>query len=292
MTDKYEYHKQNDYPGERTAERKRVAEREDAAEKVADERVAEKGRIDGLRADNRVARKGRMDDRLLDDEMERSAARARRTARSRDVAGIIGIVVVGILIVGLAWMAMALRQQTGEIDALNMKMARSNVAQMTLSPALGDTPSDGTQRQIQIDKDFLVLTTDMKNEVNDLRGYNTSYANSYQLCASYMERENNINHAASRFAEGEIVYYRKLALLAEKQGCETRIDRLEKAMIIRKAADETLYLRSMDQCNRLMESPMGDGVRLRAEWTSAYDDAILKADVFAAAEKEVIACFA
>ena len=44
MAEKYECHKQNDYPGERIAERKRVADRAEEADKKFDARIAEKGR--------------------------------------------------------------------------------------------------------------------------------------------------------------------------------------------------------------------------------------------------------
>lgn len=65
MAEKYEYHKQNDYPGERITERKRVANREEEADKRSDARVAEKGRTEGMKANNRVAAKGRRDDKLM-----------------------------------------------------------------------------------------------------------------------------------------------------------------------------------------------------------------------------------
>jgi hypothetical protein len=86
----YEYHKQNDYPGERVAEKERVAERADAAVKRADARVAEKGRTEGLKADNRVAKRARMDDKLLDSEIERSTVRAENINRNRNAADSLG----------------------------------------------------------------------------------------------------------------------------------------------------------------------------------------------------------
>jgi len=140
MEEKYEYHKQNDYPGERTAEKKRVADREEAADVKSDARVAEKGRIDELRADNRVARRGRMDDQLMDAEIQRSTARAERVDRERNASNTLGtMIIIGllvVLIVGFGWGLMSLRQQANEIDSLNMQIANSANAPVSTSSGI------------------------------------------------------------------------------------------------------------------------------------------------------------
>ena len=126
MTDKYEYHKQNDYPGERIAERKRVDSRKRAADKKSDARVAEKGRTEGLKADARVDMRGRMDDELMDSEKQRSTARAAKVNRRRDTADMVGLVVIAglivLLIVGSVWSFMVIQKQSREIGNLNSQI--------------------------------------------------------------------------------------------------------------------------------------------------------------------------
>ena len=51
MAKKYDYHKHNDYPGERIAERKRVDDRAEATDKKSYARVAEKVRTAGQLVD-------------------------------------------------------------------------------------------------------------------------------------------------------------------------------------------------------------------------------------------------
>jgi type VI protein secretion system component VasK len=182
MADDYEYHKQNDYPGERTAEKKRVADRAEAADKRSDARVAEKGRTEGLKADNRVARQGRRKDKMLDSEIERSAARAKGVNRSRNTADaiglMIGVVVVAGLLVGLGWSYVTIRQQADEIDALNQQIVSANNVQTALSPTTSNlAPLSDANRQMQLYIDFLVLAADTKEEVNTLKQYNGSYSN-------------------------------------------------------------------------------------------------------------------
>ncbi len=145
MAKGYEYHKQNDYPGERVAERERVAQRAEAADKHANARVAEKGRTEGLKADARVAeksrteglkadarvaRRGRMDDELMDSEIQRSTARAAKVNRKRDAADTIGVVIIAglivILIAGSVWGFMTMQKQSDEIDYLNMQIGNLN----------------------------------------------------------------------------------------------------------------------------------------------------------------------
>ena len=143
MADKYEYHKRNDYPGERVAEKKRVADRAEVSDKKSDARVAEKGRTEGLKADARVARKGRMDNELMDSQIERSTARAASVNRSRNAVDTVGIFLIGglllILVVGGIWGLMALRQQANEIDSLNRQITTSVNAQMTGNIQLSNT---------------------------------------------------------------------------------------------------------------------------------------------------------
>ncbi len=160
MTDKYEYHKQNDYPGERVAEKKRVADRAEEADKKsdarvakkgrteglkADARVAEKGRTEGLKADARVARRGRMDDDLMDSEIERSTAKAARVNRKRDAADTIGLFIIAglilILIVGSVWGLMVINRQADENDALNTQID-------TLTSQLDKASSDNYQLSV------------------------------------------------------------------------------------------------------------------------------------------------
>jgi len=291
MADKYEYHKQNDYPGERTAEKKRVADRADAAGDRSDARVAERGRIDELKADNRVARRGRMDDELMDSEIERSTARATRVRKARNASDAVGLIVIAgvliILVAGLAWSYVAMQQQNDKIDSLYLQIANSaNV------PSSGSAQLDNANKQIQLYKDFIVMTADVKEEVRGLEDYDASYSNLYQICANYMEKTNNINHAMNRFAEKEIVYYRQIAVLANKPQCVAKIDKLELAMASSKAADELYYLQNMDQCGRMMDDQTSEGLRMKADWKNAFDDAAAKAKVFTNAERDMIACFA
>lgn len=124
MADKYEYHKQNDYPGERVAEKKRIADRAQAADK---------------KSDARVAQKGRMDDALMDLEIERSTARAAKVNRKRDYADTIGLVIIAglivILIAGSVWGFMTMEKQSNKIDSLNSQLDKANSDNIALSQA-------------------------------------------------------------------------------------------------------------------------------------------------------------
>jgi hypothetical protein len=139
MKDKYEYHKQNEYPGERVAERKRVADREEASDKKADARVAEKGRTEGLKADARVARRGRMDDELMDSEIERSTGRARTVKRKRDATDTIGLIIIAGLVVILLFASiggfMTIQKQSDKIDSLNSQLDKAYTDNYQLSIA-------------------------------------------------------------------------------------------------------------------------------------------------------------
>ncbi len=292
----YEYHKQNDYPGERVAERKRVADRAEAAGKRCDVRVAEKGRTESLKADNRVAKKGRMDDALMDAEVERSTEKAGRVSRARNAANAFGLLILAcvlvLLLAGVSWGYTVLQQQSDEIDYLNSQIIESDNAQTALTQTCNDAQLSNANKQIQLYRDFLVLIADVKEEVRGLEQYKGLYSNNYQLCANFMERENNINHALNRFAEKELVYYEQIAVLADKPRCKAKIAVLNQAMASSKAADEKLYIQAINQCNRLMSNPIGESKTLRAEYEAAVSDATAKAKAFTNAEKELIACFA
>jgi hypothetical protein len=181
MKDKYKYHKQNDYPGERTAEKKRVAEREAASEKIADARVAEKSRTEGLKADVRVAekgrteglkadarvaekgrteelkadarvtRRGRMDDELMDAEIQRSTARATKANKSRMATNAIGLVIIvglaALLLVGFSWGFVTMQQQDGEIETLNTQLYNSNSRNNQLNNQLTTSNNELDQRE-------------------------------------------------------------------------------------------------------------------------------------------------
>lgn len=135
MAKKYEYHKRNDYPGERVDEKKRVAKREEEAEKKADERVAEKGRTDRLNADARVARKGRRDQKSMDSEKRRRDAEATRIKRQRDYGNKITMVIIAGLIVALVagsvWGLMNMQRQSEEIDKLNSALDEAQNSQLS-----------------------------------------------------------------------------------------------------------------------------------------------------------------
>jgi hypothetical protein len=139
MKDKYEYHKQNEYPGERVAEKKRVAEREEEFEKKADARVAEKSRTEGLKADVRVAKKGRMNDELMDDEIKRSRARANKINKRRNTADTIGLIIIGglvlLLLSGAVFGFMTIQKQSNEVDTLNSKLDKAQKDNEQLSIA-------------------------------------------------------------------------------------------------------------------------------------------------------------
>ncbi len=311
----YDYHKQNDYPGERTAEKKRVADREEAADKkadarvaqkgrtdelIADNRVAKKGRADELVADNRVAKRGRMDDELMDSEIERSTARAKRVDRARDSADIIGLIIVAgvliILFVGLGWGYMALRQQSEKIDSLNQQIARGVPSSNVLNSGNNVyTDLSNANKQIQLNRAFLIDIADVKQEVYNLNQYNSSYSNAYQLCANFMEKTNNINHAMTRFAEKEVIYYNQIAVLADKPQCKIKINALSEATLNSKNANEQYYLQNMNECDRVKDNSFvsaQETVKLKIAWENAWHDANVKALAFTNAEKEVIVCFA
>lgn len=138
-SDDYEYHKQNDYPGERVAEKERVAHRKNKAKKRADARVAEKSRTEGLKADNRVARKGRRKDKLMDAEIRRSDAEAARLERKRHASDLVGLAVIAGLIIALLagsiWAFAEMQEQSNEIDTLNTQLDKANSDNRELSLA-------------------------------------------------------------------------------------------------------------------------------------------------------------
>ncbi|MGM5484952.1 MAG: Ig-like domain-containing protein [Nanobdellota archaeon] len=129
MAKGYEYHKRNDYPGERVDEKKRVAKREEKAENKADERVAEKGKADQMNANARVARKGRRDQKLMDSEKKSNAAEAARVRKKRDSGDMIAMAVIAglavILVIGAIWGITAMQRQSNEIDYLNSALSES-----------------------------------------------------------------------------------------------------------------------------------------------------------------------
>ena len=137
MADKYKYYKQNEYPGERVAERKRVEEREEIANKKADARVEEKGRIEGIKADARVAKRGRMDDDLMDLEIERSTARAQKVESKTNVVYTTGVIVImGLFVVLLVvgtYSVLNTRNKNNEIDVLNSRIDQANYRNAQLS---------------------------------------------------------------------------------------------------------------------------------------------------------------
>ena len=305
MTDKYEYHKQNDYPGERVAERKRVADRKLASDRKADarvaekgrterlkadKRVAEKGRTEGLRADARVAAKGRRDDDLMDAEIDRSTARAKRVHTERNATdGILVLIIAGILVVlvvGFIAGYMALQSQADSIDTLNLQLANTGIVNYD-NFQLSDEA-----RQVQLYNDFIILTDDVQSEIVALEDYNIIYSDSYQLCASFTERENNINHATFRFAEKKIVYYDQIAVLADKPECASRIQDMRWAMAEKKVADEQLYMETKKVCDEIIDNTTTSAALSRPGWNAAQTDAYNKAQVFASAEESVKNCLA
>ncbi len=299
MTKKYEYHKQNDYPGERIAERERVADRREAADKRADARVAAKGRNEGLKADNRVAAKGRRDDVLMDAQRRRSTNRAEEVNRKRDSADSIGLVVIVGLIVlllaGSVWGYMATQKQSDDIDAQSDEIDSLNL-QLTNAREAREVRYDAVQlsddaKQVQLHKDFVVLINDVKKEVAGLKDYKMVYSNTYQLCSGFVERENNINHALYRFAEKKIVYYEQIAVLADKPECKSKIETMRSAMVSSKFADEKVYVLTKNMCHDVTNNPNADHTISKAVWSRALDDAKNKAKSFDDAEQKVIECF-
>ncbi len=288
----YEYHKRNEYPGERVAEKKRVADREAEAERKADVRVAEKGRTEGLKANNRVARKGREHDKLMDSEVETSTRRAARVNRSRNSADMIGIIVfagiIFIMLGGMAWGYSIIQQQNKDITSLN--------SQVEYIIANGVQFSGDENRQVQLYNDLLVATSDVNLEIKALEEYNKSYSNTYQLCANYAERENNVNHALNRFAEKKIVYYKQIAVLSNKPHCEPKIDAMSLAIAESKNADEQLFIQNMRGCDEITGNTFGEGSTIASrassmnEWEVAFDESIAKTKALIDAEMEVIAC--
>lgn len=297
MVKKYEYHKQNEYPGERIAERERVADRKEAADKRSDARVAEKGRTEGLKADARVAKRDRMHGEHMDSERERSTDRATRVNRKRNAADSFGLLVIAGLIViilaGSVWGVMTMQKQSDEIDEQSNK-----IDTLTLELAnAGMIPNDGAQlndeaKQVQLYKDFVVLTNNVRKEITALEDYNMIYSDTYQLCSGFTERENSINHALYRFAEKEIVYYEQIAVLADKPECDTKIETMRSAMKDSKATDEKLYALTKDLCDEITNNVITDSTKSRIGWEAARAEATAKAEAFDAAEESVIECFA
>ena len=122
MKDKYEYHKQNEYPGERIAERKRVEEREALANKKADARVAEKGRAN---------------EKLMASQKERSTSRAQRVERNTNTTFTVGVVLIvglfALLLVMGTYSVLNSRKQNDEIETLNAQLYQANYANVILS---------------------------------------------------------------------------------------------------------------------------------------------------------------
>jgi hypothetical protein len=112
MAKKYEYHKQNEYPGERVAEKKRVADREAEYDKRTD---------------------------VHDAEIKRSTNRAARINRQRDTADTIGLIIIGGLVVlllfGGFWGIMSLQKQSKEVDNLNTQLDKAQAANYELTIA-------------------------------------------------------------------------------------------------------------------------------------------------------------
>ncbi|MGM5481302.1 MAG: hypothetical protein ACQESE_02730 [Nanobdellota archaeon] len=297
LDDDYEYHKQNDYPGERVAERERVADREEAANKKSDARVAAKGRYDDRKSDARAAEKGRQNDRIRNSEMRRSNDKAARIHRKRNNTDAIGLAIIYglivILLVGSVFAFVNMKEQSDDIDA----QAREIVA-LKSQIADGDVFQFDTVRlsddakQVQLYKDFVVMTNNVEDEVAALEDYDVIYSDMYQLCSGFAERDNNINHALYRFAEKEIVYYKQIAVLADKPECNDEIETMRSAMEESKIADEELYVQTKNLCNEITDNVITDDTKSRTGWNEALDNAEQKAASFDDAEEAVIGCFA
>lgn len=141
-------YKQNDYPGERIAEKKRVSDRAIKAERKADARVAEKGRTETLKANARVARRDRMDSELLDSEIQRSTTRATKVRRSKNITDTIGLfTIVGlitILLAGSVWGYSLIQGQSKQIDNLTSQLdnTSSNTNQLSVTNSTISGESD------------------------------------------------------------------------------------------------------------------------------------------------------
>ncbi|PIO07531.1 hypothetical protein COT47_01410 [Candidatus Woesearchaeota archaeon CG08_land_8_20_14_0_20_43_7] len=130
MDPDYEYHKQNEYPGERIAEKKRVSDRAKANKKRTEAKVAEKGRIEVLKADNRVAQKIKINEKLMDSEIRRCNTRAREVNQSRNTTDLImvlvGVSIIIVLLSGMAFGYTVMKQQainqSDQIDYLNSEI--------------------------------------------------------------------------------------------------------------------------------------------------------------------------
>lgn len=177
MKDRYEYHKRNDYPGERKDEKKRVADRAEADEKVADERVAEKGKNEKMRANNRVARKGRRDEKVANERVaeegrnEKMKANNRVARKGRDdeeklesvkeernrresigMAVIAGLAIL--LMAGAMFGYMAMSEQRDAIDELNSQLDQANSdkrelrSQLNGQSSFAGAPIDETSPEI------------------------------------------------------------------------------------------------------------------------------------------------
>jgi len=298
MPKKYEYHKRNDYPGERIAERKRVEEREQAADKKANARVAEKGRTEGLKADARVAQRRRIHDGVLGNQIERSTDRATKVNRSRnrtDAWGlIIGIGVIVILVAGLGWSVLALQSQSDEIDSLNRQVADSDGVYVIQT-------GDGSE-QVQLYNEFLALTADDKEQAKDYIQFDSSYSDAYsyvdvnQICVDSVERSNNVNLAMSRFAEKEVNSYRQISDMAGKPLCKVKIDKLAATVVSSRAADKRYYDLNMELCSNLNMRGALKTDQMGQQWDvvlkNALNDAVAKTKAVTAAEKDMFACFA
>ncbi|MFA6089639.1 MAG: hypothetical protein WC755_07280 [Candidatus Woesearchaeota archaeon] len=147
--DKYEYHKQNDYPGERIAEKKRVSDREEAASKRCDIKVAEKGRTDEIKADNRVAMKGRMDNKIMESEIEKTEERTRKADGNSNTVNIILASILLVFIAGLGWSYMTIQQQSNDIDALNSQISNPSEPNPVVIPPVTQLPVVTTQTNYQ-----------------------------------------------------------------------------------------------------------------------------------------------
>jgi hypothetical protein len=226
----------------------------------------------------------------MDSEIERSTARAKKVNRGRDATESILILVIAsmlvILVIGFVAGYIAMKNQADKIDSLNLQLAKVGIINYD-NVQLSDEA-----KQAQLYKDFVVLAYDVKKEVTALRDYSIIYSDTYQLCSGFAERENNVNHALYRFAEKKIVYYKQIAVLADKPECQAKINDMRSAMEISKLADEKLYIQTKKVCNEIGNDLLTDDTKSRTPWNAALDDAKNKAEAFDKAEQSVIECFA
>ncbi len=294
MAKKYEYHKQNEYPGERIAERKRVEERDADADKRADARVAAKGRSEELKANNRVAAQEERNEVLLDSQRDRSNARAKKIDSQRNATDSIGLAVIAslvlLILIGGVWGFVAMQNQSDTIatQSAEIDSFKRNIPNSGTQYSLVQLSEDNGQALLHTD--FSALTNEVNAEIAALRDKRIVYANMHQLCSGIAEREHNINGELHKFYQDEIIYYEQIAALSNKPECETQIDNMRNTMSYSENSEYKFYMASKQLCDELSTNRVAYNTQTRNDWEIARMGSIENVRLYDEAKQSAIEC--